>query len=501
MTEAEKPPAAPLVPTQLLLLARALSSSLIGRGLGPDEREALNCFRGACSVRAALPLGGEGPTAVLVSSDLRGSASPTTYWATPAGHSLVGRALASGRTAAAEGPVIHQLADLSQLAAAGGGASFVCVPLLAEVPPPGAEPGPAVAALLLCYPSTNELPQEELRLALLLAAQVTRHHGRELAAHVGRLHRALRPEEHAEWGPGVGPQYPELECDHSPGSLYGGYEDEAAALGSSSGSGGATGSSSGQRQQPPSAFLADAPGRVLPHPAARWAMSASTLRFGDERLEQRFQHWRNSRLAKVDGTALCALVLYYLAACFMPPSGGCSLERLSACLPAALTVLVPLSLLLLSRSTRWYSRHRDQLLICTYVLLACHQALDVPSQLTAAAVPEGLWRMLGSHVELLWAAALGIVLQVQFVGQCLMLAGGLALKALMQHGCASRLAAHVALAAPPSPGADLCLLDGVARPLLLNVVLPCGLAYYTELSARRTFCRAVMARRAAPGHR
>lgn len=128
---------------------------------------------------------------------------------------------------------------------------------------------------------------------------MTRHHGRELAAHVGRLHRALRPEEHAEWGPGVGPQYPELECDHSPGSLYGGYEEEAAALGSSSGSGGATGSSSGQRQQPPSAFLADAPGRVLPHPAARWAMSASTLRFGDERLEQRFQHWRNSRLAKV----------------------------------------------------------------------------------------------------------------------------------------------------------------------------------------------------------
>lgn len=60
----------------------------------------------------------------------------------------------------------------------------------------------------------------------------------------------------------------------------------------------------------------------------------------------------------MDGTALCALVLYYLAACFMPPSGGCSLERLSACLPAALTVLVPLSLLLLSRSTRWYSRHR-----------------------------------------------------------------------------------------------------------------------------------------------
>lgn len=55
---------------------------------------------------------------------------------------------------------IHQLADLSQLAAAGGGASFVCVPLLAEVPQPGAEPGPAVAALLLCYPSTDELPQE-----------------------------------------------------------------------------------------------------------------------------------------------------------------------------------------------------------------------------------------------------------------------------------------------------------------------------------------------------
>lgn len=165
----------------------------------------------------------------------------------------------------------------------------------------------------------------------------------------------------------------------------------------------------------------------------------------------------------------------------MPPSGGCSLERLSACLPAALTVLVPLCLLLLSRSTRWYSRHRwegvgeaggrlrclcrarkppglpcgqrhssvalrklqllpglspspdgrclsppqpaahaacrDQLLICTYVLLACHQALDVPSQLTAAAaVPEGLWRMLGSHVELLWAAALGIVLQVGVCG-------------------------------------------------------------------------------------
>lgn len=41
------------MPSQLLLLARALSSSLLGRGLGPDEREALNSFRGACSVRCA----------------------------------------------------------------------------------------------------------------------------------------------------------------------------------------------------------------------------------------------------------------------------------------------------------------------------------------------------------------------------------------------------------------------------------------------------------------
>lgn len=53
--------------------------------------------------------------------------------------------------------------------------------------------------------------------------------------------------------------------------------------------------------------------------------------------------------------------------------------------------------------------------------------------------------------------------QVQFVGQCLMLAGGLALKALMQPGCATRLATHAALARPLSSGADLCLLDGVAR--------------------------------------
>lgn len=145
-----------------------------------------------------------------------------------------------------------------------------------------------------------DLGCRELRLALLLAAQVTQHHGRELAAHVGRLHRALRPEEHAEWGPGVGPEYPELEYDHSPSSLYGGYEEEDPGLGSSSGSSGATGSGSGGlRPPPPSAFLAGAPGRVLPHPAVRWAMSASTLRFGDDRLEQRFQHWRNSRLAKV----------------------------------------------------------------------------------------------------------------------------------------------------------------------------------------------------------
>ncbi|KAL4451819.1 hypothetical protein ABPG75_007481 [Micractinium tetrahymenae] len=510
MSEATKPEAA--LP-ELLALARALSSSLIGRCLNPDERAALACFRAACSVRAALPLGGEGRGVLLVSSDLRGPSSPSTYWATPSERSLVGRVLASGRTGAAEGPVVQQLADLSQLAAGGGGASFVCVPLLAEVPLPGAEPGPAVAALLLGYPSTEELPQEELRLALLLAAQVTRHHGRQLAAHVGRLHRALRPEEHAEWGPGVGPEYPELAYDHSPGSPYGGYEEEAPpsllSSGGSSGAGGSGGGlsrsgSAGLPPQPPSAFLANAPGRVLPHTAARWAMSASTLRFGDERLEQRFQQWRNTRLAKVDGAALGTLVLYYLAACFMPPSGGCSLERLSACLPAALTVLVTLCLLLLSRSTRWYSQHRDQLLICTYVLLACHQALDVPSQLAAAAaVPEGLWRMLGSHVELLWAVALGIVLQVQFVGQCLMLAGGLVLKALMQPGCAGRLASPAALlpAVPPGSEGELCMLNGMARPLLLNVILPCGLAYYTELSARRCFCHAVMARRSSAGRR
>lgn len=160
-----------------------------------------------------------------------------------------------------------------------------------------------------CAPKLSWRPPgcRELRLALLLAAQVTRHHGLELAAHVGRLHRALRPEGHAQWGPGVGPEYPELDCDHSPGSLYGGYEEEGRGLSSSGGSSGAAGSGGspslagggGLPSQPPSAFLANAPGRVLPHPAARWAMSASTLRFGDERLEQRFQLWRNSRLARV----------------------------------------------------------------------------------------------------------------------------------------------------------------------------------------------------------
>lgn len=53
MTEADKPPVAPLGQSQLLQLASALSSSLIGRGLAPDQRAALACFREACSVRCA----------------------------------------------------------------------------------------------------------------------------------------------------------------------------------------------------------------------------------------------------------------------------------------------------------------------------------------------------------------------------------------------------------------------------------------------------------------
>ena len=148
---------------------------------------------------------------------------------------------------------------------------------------------------------------------------------------------------------------------------------------------------------------------------------------------------------------------------------------------------------------------RDQLLVCTYLLLACHHALDLSAQLLAA--PQGgALRAALLRVDHGWCIALAISLQVQFVGQCLMLLASLALKAAMAQpgSCAAWLPSApqhgpsgAALPAAAAAGGHCGLLDGAAGALLLRVALPCCLAYGTELAARRTFCRRVAAAAAA----
>lgn len=113
---------------------------------------------------------------------------------------------------------------------------------------------------------------------------------------------------------------------------------------------------------------------------------------------------------QIDATTLLALLVYHGASCFLPAFAGCRPDWLGSSLLPALTVLVPLQLLLLAnRSQRWYSKHRDQLLMCTYVLLACHHALDLSSM---AAAPGGMGQALALRVEASWCVVLGIILQV-----------------------------------------------------------------------------------------
>jgi hypothetical protein len=270
---------------------------------------------------------------------------------------------------------------------------------------------------------------------------------------------------------------------------------------------------------------------------------------------------------QVDVTALLALLLYYTVSGFLPTSSGCRPAWLLASLPPALTVLLSLLLLMYGRSNRWYSRHRcaelrrhvvwltqggwlttsscpvrlpplppllkhmcsctlpihplrtlphmcrDQLLVCTFLLLSCHHTLDLSSQLLAAP-SEGAWRAALLRVDYGWCLALAVTLQVQFVGQCLMLLARLALKEVIaQPGCAaaawlpSTPAQHgpsdaaISAAAAASMAGHCSLLNGAAWALLVKLVLPCCLAYWTELAARRTFCRRVAAAAAAQGAR
>lgn len=135
---------------------------------------------------------------------------------------------------------------------------------------------------------------------------------------------------------------------------------------------------------------------------------------------------------------------------------------------------------------------RDHLLLGTYVLLASHHALDL-SHLAAA--PDSLWRAALLRVDAVWCVVLGLILQVQFVGQCfmlLLLAIGAALRLRLQPGCPGHLASHLQRPVPT------CLAGGSARGLLLKLVLPCALAYLIELSARRTFFRSVRPSLATP---
>ncbi len=114
---------------------------------------------------------------------------------------------------------------------------------------------------------------------------------------------------------------------------------------------------------------------------------------------------------QIDATTLLALLVYHGASCFLPAFAGCRPDWLGSSLLPALTVLVPLQLLLLAnRSHRWYSKHRDQLLMCTYVLLACHHALDLSS---LAAAPGGMGQALALRVEASWCVVLGVILQVR----------------------------------------------------------------------------------------
>ena len=252
---------------------------------------------------------------------------------------------------------------------------------------------------------------------------------------------------------------------------------------------------------------------------------------------------------QVDVTVLLALLLYHAVSGFLPPFSGCRAPWLLASLPQALTVLFPLLLLVCGRSNRWYSRHRcaqrrltrgwlqadhkqlpavaartisaahapcpptrpaastcrDQLFVCTYLLLSCHHALDLSTQLPA--VPQaGAWRAALLRVDYGWCLALAVTLQVQFVGQCLMLLASLALTAVIaQPGCAAWLPSTPAQHGPSgtlipmaaAAGSHCSLLVGAAWALLLKVVLPCCLAYCTELAARRTFCRRVATAAAA----
>ena len=153
--------------------------------------------------------------------------------------------------------------------------------------PAGAEAAVQYAAHPASFPAGPAC--SELRQALLLAAQLTRAHGRELGGYVGRLHRALHPAQHEAWGPGFDNEYPELEMQDSPLVASPAFSEDGSGASAS-----ASGSRSGSMGQP-----AAAPGSAVLHPALRCVLSPTTLRFADENTERRFLRWRSSRLARV----------------------------------------------------------------------------------------------------------------------------------------------------------------------------------------------------------
>jgi hypothetical protein len=114
--------------------------------------------------------------------------------------------------------------------------------------------------------------------------------------------------------------------------------------------------------------------------------------------------------AQVDAMALLSLLVYHSTSCLLPPFTSCRPSWLSSSLVPAVTVLIPLLLLLVSPSKQWYSRHRDQLMVVTYLLLTAHQAFDLSAQLREA--PHGVWRAVVLRVDVLWCLVLGVILQV-----------------------------------------------------------------------------------------
>ena len=174
---------------------------------------------------------------------------------------------------------------------------------------------------------------------------------------------------------------------------------------------------------------------------------------------------------------------------------------------------------------------REELLVGAYLVLVVNRTLHLPAQL--AALPGSMWRTALGWEEGAWGVVLGTVLQVQFEWQGPMLGAAVVLRALAQPGCPTQLlrvaaaagsGAAVAAAqclpagifrcaAPASPTpAGLpasrsrwrrqtrfaaAFLGGLRRSLVLQLLLPCWLAYYWELQVRRSFRHRSVAARPA----